>query len=122
MNINTTSKLIKTNIYTYGEPCEIKMNDGRVIETKTVTRRLWKNNRTKLEQEPTMLGMSEKNYLVAMFSFDTPIEDCDEFDTVTIQNSDYYFVRTDKITVSSTVQYFTSVLRKKETEDENVFN
>lgn len=122
MNISTTSKLIKTNIQTYGEPCKITFKDGSVIDTYAVKRRIWKNDKTKLEPLATQIGMSKKDYLVAIFGFDIPVTDCGEDDIAFIGEDEYYFVRTDKIMAGSTVQYLSSVLRRVVREDENVFN
>lgn len=122
MRINTASKLIKTNIQTYGEPCKIAFKDGRVIDTYTVTRRIWKSDKTKFEANATEIGLSKKDYLVAVFSSDVPVQNCGTNDIVTISGNDYYFVRTDKIIVSSIVQYLSAVLRRVVREDDNVFN
>lgn len=113
--------LIKNNIYLYGQPCEISRKNGEVINSYTVTRRLWKTNKTRLQPSATMLGMSEKNYMIAIFAYDAPVADCGEEDVVTIEGRKFYFVRADKMTAGGFLQYYSVVLREIESEEEDVF-
>lgn len=113
--------LIKDNIYLYGQACSITRKNGEVIDTYTVTRRLWKTNKTRLQPSATMLGRSEKNYMIAIFAFDAPVEDCGEGDTVVIENKKFYFVRVDKMMSGGYLQYYSAVLREVESEEEDVF-
>lgn len=113
--------LIKNNIYLYGQACSITRKSGEVINTYAVTRRLWKTNKTRLQPTATMIGMSEKNYMIAIFASNVPVEDCSEEDTIVFENKKFYFVRVDKMMAGGYLQYYSAVLREVESEEEDVF-
>ena len=121
MQIKDMADIIRNQIEKYGQPCEITLSNGEVITTYAMTKRLWQNDKTKLEADMTRLGKCEKHFLAAYFPCDFDAKSCGEDDILFIKGEEFYFVKATTYCFGDEALYHYCILRRIETEDDNVF-
>ena len=121
MRSKDIKNIIRFQLEKYGQPCTIKLSNGEVITSFVVTKRLWQNDKTKLEADFSMIGKNEKDYISAFLPLCLPDVRLGENDIMQLNSEEFYFVKSTTYRFGGDVLYHYCVLRRINQEDEDVF-
>lgn len=115
------SRLCAVLFAKYGRKCTIHMSDGRVIMTSAILQQLWRKLKTKFEPVMTRIGEVYSDYYAYYGPADCDITAMTSKDILETDGIGYYFVRTEKVNVGNTVQYYAGILKRIREGDHDVF-
>lgn len=93
---------------------------GKPQEIFAVVEQTYKRNKSRFEDEASMIGRRFNDYYIYYGPASFDIELLGEDDYLLIDGTKFYFIKKEKIKVNNFVQYYWAVIKKEEG-SENVF-
>lgn len=115
------SKECEKYLQMLGKSCVVKLSDGSEENILAVVQQVWRKSKSKFESTATKIGRTYNDYYIYIGPATCDITSLGENDILSCAGEDYFFVRTERVVVGDTVQFYTGVLKHIFKEDEDVF-
>ena len=115
------SDIIAGQLAKCGRTCTITKADGTVETVGAVIQQVWRRLKSKFESTTTGLGGTYTDYYLYYGPADCDITRLTQADIFESDGKKFYFVRSDRVLVGDTVQFYSGVLKLIYEGDSDVF-
>ncbi len=115
------SVICKRYLEKIGQEVCIVRADGSEERFFAAVQQTWRKNKTRFEDSSTIIGRVYNDYYMYIGPADVDITVLGENDYLVCNSSKYIFVRSEKVFISSKIQFCTGMLKKIREDKDSVF-